>query len=260
MDTSVKLEVIDLTKHFGGVTAVKDSNWTAEPGTLTTILGPNGAGKTTLFNLITSILPPSSGKVLVDGVDITNWKTYRISRLGVARTFQKLRLFKDLSAIDNVVVAALSVGEVGWVKSFLGSAAYKAENRAGRELAVELLEVVGLGGKGDLLAGDMPHGEQRLLEIARALALRPKLLLLDEPMAGLNNEEGRAVAKVAGDLRDRGITVVMIEHHVDIALSVSDHAIVVDFGEKIFDGSPAAARRDPAVLKAYLGADAQEVL
>jgi ABC-type branched-subunit amino acid transport system ATPase component len=260
MDTSVKLEVIGLTKHFGGVTAVKDSTWTAEPGTLTTILGPNGAGKTTLFNLITSILPPSSGQVLVDGTDITNWKTHRVSRLGIARTFQKLRLFRDLTAVDNVVVSALSVGEVGWLKSLIGSPAYKQENHDARELAVELLDLVGLGGKGQMLAGDMPHGEQRLLEIARALALRPKLLLLDEPMAGLNAQESRSVAKVAGDLRDRGITVVMIEHHVDVALSVSDHAVVVDFGAKIFDGSPDAARRDPAVLKAYLGADAQEVL
>jgi branched-chain amino acid transport system ATP-binding protein len=250
---SMSLVMEDVTKHFGGVTAVNGVSFTVEPRTVTTILGPNGAGKTTLFNLITGVLPLTSGQITADGTDITDWPTYEVARFGLARTFQKLRLFDNLTAQQNVSVSAHSIGKVGWLQAVFGSRAYRDEiTEAGRR-ADELLRLVGLVGKADAMPGELPHGEQRLLEIARALALEPKILLLDEPMAGLNDAECDAVGRVVSTLRDQGMTVLMIEHHVDAALGVSDHAVVIDFGKRIFDGSPAECRKDHAVRKAYLG-------
>jgi ABC-type branched-subunit amino acid transport system ATPase component len=164
-----------------------------------------------------------------------------------------LRLFDNLTAQENVTVSAHSVGKVGWLQAVFGSRAYREEMRLAGRRANELLELVGLGGKHDALPGELPHGEQRLLEIARALALDPKILLLDEPMAGLNDSECDSVGAVVARLRGEGMTVLMIEHHVDAALSVSDHAVVIDFGKRIFDGSPGECRKDHVVRKAYLG-------
>lgn len=256
---SMTLVIDDVAKNFGGVKAVDGVSFVAEKQTVSTILGPNGAGKTTLFNLITGVLPVSSGTITADGTDITHWPTYEVARFGLSRTFQKLRLFDNLSARENVSVAAHAVGDVGWFKAVLGAPAYRDEMRHAGIRAIELLDLVGLAGKEDAMPTELPHGDLRLIEIARALALEPKILLLDEPMAGLNEAESESVASVVAKLRGEGMTVVMIEHHVDVALSVSDHAVVIDFGKKIFDGTPEACRKDHAVRKAYLGgADTEE--
>lgn len=251
--TSVRLEVDGVKKYFGGVDALKGVSFVADDATVTTVLGPNGAGKTTLFNVITGVLTSSGGTVRAGDRDISNWSTHAIARHGVVRTFQKLRLFDNLSVSENVAVAAHSVGSCGWFAALLGRRLYRQEMQLASERAAELLGLVGLSARETAAPSDLPQGEKRLLEIARAIALDPKVLLLDEPMAGLDGTGCQAVAGVVARLRDSGMTVVMIEHHVDHALSVSDHVVVMNFGEKIFDGTPSQARRDHAVRAAYLG-------
>jgi ABC-type branched-subunit amino acid transport system ATPase component len=249
------LELSDLTKRFGGIEAISHVSFAVEEGTVTTVLGPNGAGKTSLFNLITGVLRPTSGDIRFAGQSIREMPVQEIVRKGIARTFQKLRLFKNLTTEQNVTLSRLSLGEVSWLSAFAGSHAAAQEEKVAADEAAELLSFINLAGFEKTRAGSLAHGQQRLLEIARAMALHPSVLLLDEPMAGLSTEESTRLGESILKIRDRGITVLLIEHHVDAVMDISDRIVVIDFGKLIFDGPPEAAQIDPRVIAAYLGAE-----
>ena len=245
-----------VTKEFGGFTAVADVDLRVEPGTIHAVIGPNGAGKTTLFNLISGVLPPTAGRLVFDGDDITGWRPDRITARGVARTFQTLRLFRGMTSIENVMIGTHCRSTGGFV-----AAAARLPWRVGRGdretigRADELLDLVGLGGKRDTAADELTLVEQRRLEVARALATGPRLLLLDEPAAGMTPTEIKDANRLIQRIRQRGITVLLTEHHMSVVMEVSDRITVLNYGRKIAEGAPEAVRRDPEVLAAYLGAD-----
>jgi branched-chain amino acid transport system ATP-binding protein len=251
------LAVERLTKSFGGFTAVAEVELAVEPGTIHAVIGPNGAGKTTLFNVVTGVLAPSAGRLVFEGQDITGWRADRVTACGVARTFQNIRLFREMTAIENVMVGAhcrtagafvAAVGRLPWRLS--------RRERETIRLADGMLELVALAGKRDIAADDLTLVEQRRLEIARALATRPRLLLLDEPAAGMTPTEILDANRLIIQIRDRGVTVLLTEHHMSLVMQVSDHITVLNYGRKIAEGSPDKVRRDPEVLAAYLGAEA----
>jgi branched-chain amino acid transport system ATP-binding protein len=251
------LEVEGLTKSFGGFTAVADIRLSVEPGAIHAVIGPNGAGKTTLFNLVTGVLAPSAGRLRFEGEDITGWRADRITARGVARTFQNIRLFREMTAVENVMVGAHCRTSGGFL-----AAVARVPGRLGRaeretiRRADELLDLVGLADKRDVAAADLTLVEQRRLEIARALATAPRLLLLDEPAAGMTPAEIQDANRLILRIRDRGVTVLLTEHHMSVVMQVSDRITVLNYGRKIAEGRPEAVRRDPEVLAAYLGTDA----
>ncbi len=248
------LEVEKLTRRFGGVTAVDGVSFSVEPGEIFGLIGPNGAGKTTVFNLVSGITRPSSGTYRHQGADITAARPHQVARRGIARTFQNIRLFAELPVLQNVMIAADTHIRSGFFGGILGLGTAPARERAVRERARELLSLMGLSGREDVKARNLPYGDQRRLEIARALALDPNLLLLDEPAAGMNPNERGALSELICDLRDRfGLTVVLIEHHVPLVMGVCNRIAVLDFGRLIALGEPQVVRRDPAVVEAYLG-------
>jgi branched-chain amino acid transport system ATP-binding protein len=242
------LETHNLTKAFGALTAVNGVTLRIEAGTLHSIIGPNGAGKTTLFNLLTGTFPPSSGRILFDGQDITGTPAHRIAHLGLARSFQRTNVFPALSLLDNVWVAAFACG-----KSWSGLLWRRTDRYPEQmERARRALADVGLGEKANQLAREISHGEQRQLELAIALAAAPRVLLLDEPAAGLSPEESRRMVALVRTLKGR-YTIVLIEHKIDIIMSVSDRISVMHFGSLIADGTPEEIQRNPEVRRAYLG-------
>jgi len=251
------LQVEGLTKSFDGFTAVADVDLVVEPGAVHAVIGPNGAGKTTLFNLVTGVLAPTAGRLRLEGQDITGWRPDRITRRGVARTFQNIRLFRDMTTVENVMVGAHCRTSGGFL-----TAVARVPGRTGRgeretiRRADELLELVGLTDKRDVAAADLTLVEQRRLEIARALATGPHLLLLDEPAAGMTLAEIKEVNRLILRIRERGVTVLLTEHHMSLVMQVSDRITVLNYGRKIAEGRPEAVRRDPEVLAAYLGAEA----
>jgi branched-chain amino acid transport system ATP-binding protein len=248
------LEVRKLTCRFGGVTAVDDVSFTVEAGEIFGLIGPNGAGKTTLFNLVTGITRPTSGGYTHRGADITGARPHQVARRGIARTFQNIRLFADLPALENVMIGRHCHTRSGLVTGILGLPPGPSEERAVRERARELLALVGLRGKEEVRARNLPYGDQRRLEIARALALEPDVLLLDEPAAGMNSSERAALSDFTRELRDRyGLTVLLIEHHVPLVMGLCNRIAVLDFGRLIALGDPEKVRGDPAVIEAYLG-------
>ena len=248
------LEMQNVEKHFGGVHAIDNFSVKIEHGRIHGLIGPNGAGKTTIFNNITGIYAPNAGKILFMGQDITGSSPHRVAQLGIGRTFQNIRLFSNLSVMENVIIASNMDATYNMPQALLHTKKYKEREQHLQDKAMGLLEIVGLQDKAGERANSLPYGHQRKLEIARAMALEPKLLLLDEPAAGMNADESLELVDFVREIRDRfDITILMIEHHMDVVTNLCDYCTVLNFGKTLAVGTPAEVKSDPEVIRAYLG-------
>lgn len=249
------LEITNLSKFFGGVKAVDNFSYSLDPGHLHAIIGPNGAGKTTIFNLITGIYPPTQGKIFFDGQDITSLPPHVIAQKGIARTFQNIRLFPDFSVLDNVRTACHQQADYLVLEGLFPTARRIRQEKELTERAYALLELVGLADRAKERSKNLPYGHQRRLEIGRALALQPRLLLLDEPAAGMNPDETEKLMDFIEEIKEKfNLTILLIEHHMEVVMGLCDDIVVIDFGKKIAQGTPEQIQSDEAVIQAYLGA------
>ncbi|MGD8530065.1 MAG: ABC transporter ATP-binding protein [Syntrophobacterales bacterium] len=249
------LSIKNLTKRFGGVMAVNDVTFEVATGSIMGLIGPNGAGKTTVFNLITGIYRPDQGEIIFDDKSIVNLLTHSIISLGIARTFQTIRLFQNLSVLENVLAGCHSRMKSGSLQAMLRTPFQRREEKAALASATQALDFVGLRRDAEQLAKNLSYGNQRLLEIARALVTKPRLLILDEPAGGMNEQETTNLITLIRKIRDQGTTILLIEHDMSLVMRVCENLVVLDYGAKISEGTAETVKSDPLVIEAYLGTD-----
>ncbi len=247
------LETKGLTKKFGGLTAVSDLDLVVSESEILGLIGPNGAGKTTVFSMISGFQKPTAGQILFDGADVVGKRAHAVSKLGVARLFQHSLLFGNISVLENVIIGFHRNRSCGLFSSFIGSRKARSEEAGFREKALEILDFVGLSRLKDELPINLPHGHQRLLSVATTLATGPRLLLLDEPVTGMNPAEMKEMVQIIRKIRDTGITIMLVEHHMRVVMDLCDHIVVLNYGQKIAEGSAQQVCTDPEVCAAYLG-------